>query len=122
MSITTSVPPGRSTRRTSARPGSHPGGKKYANRACTTSTLPSGSGMCSAEPGSTRIRGSRRGHAYRMLAGALVYCAHFGLDRVPVTCDEDNVASRKVIEANGGEPDGIADGELRYWITTPGAG
>ena len=60
----------------------------------------------------------RRGHAGRMLADALVFCAHFGLSRVLLTCDEANVASRKVIEANGGQPDGMADGELRYWIRT----
>jgi predicted acetyltransferase len=58
----------------------------------------------------------RRGHGRRMLADALTYCAHFGLARVLVTCEETNLASRKVIEANHGEPDGIADGNLRYWI------
>ena len=61
----------------------------------------------------------RRGHAGRMLADALVYCAHFGLRRVLLTCEPANVASRKVIEANGGQLDGVADGELRYWIRTP---
>ncbi len=61
----------------------------------------------------------RRGHARRMLADSLVFCAHFGLRRVLVTCEETNIASRKVIEANGGQPDGSADGELRYWIRTP---
>ena len=60
----------------------------------------------------------RRGHAGRMLADALVFCAHFGLHRVLLTCEPINVASRKVIEANGGQYDGIADGELRYWIHT----
>jgi predicted acetyltransferase len=60
----------------------------------------------------------RRGHAHRMLADALVHCVHFGLGRVLLTCTPDNVASRRVIEANGGEPDGAADGELRYWIRT----
>ena len=64
-------------------------------------------------------------HARRMLADALVYCAHFGPPRILVTCEQSNVASRKVIEANGGQPDGIpdgiADGDLRYWITTPPA-
>jgi predicted acetyltransferase len=60
----------------------------------------------------------RRGHAGRMLADALVFCAHFGLRQVLLTCDPSNMASRKVIEANGGQPDGVADGELRYWIRT----
>ena len=54
-----------------------------------------------------------------MLADSLVFCAHFGLRRVLVTCEETNIASRKVIEANGGQPDGSADGDLRYWIRTP---
>jgi predicted acetyltransferase len=54
-----------------------------------------------------------------MLGDALVFCAHFGLRRVLLTCQPTNVASRKVSEANGGQPDGIADGELRYWIRTP---
>ncbi|HST63603.1 MAG TPA: GNAT family N-acetyltransferase [Mycobacteriales bacterium] len=60
----------------------------------------------------------RRGNAGRMLAGALVFCAHFGLRQVLLTCAPTNEASRKVIEANGGQPDGTADGELRYWIPT----
>ena len=63
----------------------------------------------------------RRGHARRMLADALVFCAHFGLDRVLITSDETNIASRRTIEANGGRPDGAVEGELRYWITTPPA-
>lgn len=41
-----------------------------------------------------------------------MFCAHFGLDRVLVTCEQSNVASRKVIDADGGQPDGIADGDL----------
>ena len=61
----------------------------------------------------------RRGHAGRMLADALVFCAHFGLHRVLLTCEPTNVASRTVIEANGGQPDGVTGGELRYWIRTP---
>jgi predicted acetyltransferase len=61
----------------------------------------------------------RRGHARRMLADALVFCAHFGLDHVLITCEETNVASRKVIEACGGRPDDTVDGEIRYWVTTP---
>jgi predicted acetyltransferase len=58
----------------------------------------------------------RRGHATRMLAEGLTYCVHFELDRVLLTCAESNAGSRRVIEANGGEPDGVAAGELRYWI------
>ena len=46
------------------------------------------------------------------------FCAHFGVRRVLLTCEQTNEASHKVIEANGRQPDGIADGELRYWIPT----
>jgi predicted acetyltransferase len=53
-----------------------------------------------------------------MLAGALVFRAHFGVRRVLLTGEQTNEASRKVFEANGRQTDGIADGELRYWIPT----
>ena len=65
----------------------------------------------------------RRGIARRALGGVLRRAADRGLDRVLVTCVEDNVASRRVIEANGGEledtrvdPEGRA--MRRYWIAT----
>jgi predicted acetyltransferase len=35
-----------------------------------------------------------------------------------LTCDSDNVASRKVIEANGGVLEDEGDGTCRYWIPT----
>jgi len=46
----------------------------------------------------------------------------FGLDRVLVTCDSDNIGSARIIEKNGGvlENDVVSDnsGKLvsRYWI------
>lgn len=58
----------------------------------------------------------RQGHATRMLAAGLVQCRRLGLGRVLLTCDPDNVASRRVILANGGQPDGNTAGEDRYWI------
>jgi predicted acetyltransferase len=64
----------------------------------------------------------RRGHATRMLAAGLAECAHLGLDRVLLTCESDNVASRRVILANGGVPDGQTRGEDRFWITLDGRG
>ena len=42
--------------------------------------------------------------------------------RVLITCDPGNVASRKVILANGGVPDGQSDGEDRFWITLDDGG
>lgn len=60
----------------------------------------------------------RRGHATAMLAGALVVARGLGIDRVLITCREDNVGSRKVIEANGGVLDDVRDGILRFWAPT----
>lgn len=58
----------------------------------------------------------RQGHATRMLAAGLAECDQLGLGRVLLTCLPDNVASRRVILANGGVPDGQARGEDRFWI------
>ena len=44
--------------------------------------------------------------------------AEHGLDRVLVTCDEDNVASRRTIERGGGVYEDSRNGKRRYWITT----
>jgi predicted acetyltransferase len=85
------------------------------------------------------IRPSHRqqGYGRRILQLALERCREFGLERALVTCDEDNMASRRIIEANGGEyesgmlMDDIAaraegrPGEqvrkLRYWFELPTA-
>lgn len=60
----------------------------------------------------------RRGHATRALALMLPVAAARGLDQVLVTCDEDNVASRKVIEANGGVLEDVRNTKMRFWIPT----
>ncbi|MFF7933264.1 GNAT family N-acetyltransferase [Streptomyces sp. NPDC007940] len=60
----------------------------------------------------------RRGHATAMLAAALPVCRQLGIDRALVTCDTTNTASRKVIEANGGEFEDRRGAKLRYWIRT----
>jgi RimJ/RimL family protein N-acetyltransferase len=59
----------------------------------------------------------RQGHATRMLAAGLVECIRLGLSRVLLTCAPDNIASRRVILANGGVADGNIAGEDRFWIT-----
>jgi predicted acetyltransferase len=65
-------------------------------------------------------RRRRQGHATAMLAAAVAYCRQpLGLDRVLVTCDLANTASRRVIEANGGVLENVLDGECRYWIEPP---
>ena len=60
----------------------------------------------------------RRGHATRALGLILPVAAARGLDQVLVTCDEDYVASRKVIEANGGVLEDVRDTKMRFWIRT----
>jgi predicted acetyltransferase len=44
----------------------------------------------------------RQGHATRMLRLAIPHLAALGIDPALITCDDDNVASCKVIEACGG--------------------
>ncbi|MDP3880863.1 MAG: GNAT family N-acetyltransferase [bacterium] len=64
----------------------------------------------------------RRGYGKKMLALVLPRAKELGLTKVLITCDEDNIASKKIIEANGGilenavlQGDNIAR-KLRYWI------
>ncbi|GAB3095961.1 GNAT family N-acetyltransferase [Lysobacter terrae] len=67
-----------------------------------------------------------RGHATQILRASVRF-AHkeLGLDRVLVTCDDDNAASIRVIEKNGGVFDDIYhDATLRrpkrrYWVAAP---
>ena len=65
------------------------------------------------------IRPTRRreGHASRALALAVRRAAELGIDRVLVTCDEDNVASAGTIERNGGAYEDSRNGKRRYWIS-----
>lgn len=61
----------------------------------------------------------RRGHATSMLRRMLPICAQdFGLDRVLVTCDTTNVASRKVIQNCGGVLEDQRGDKLRFWVPT----
>ncbi|MEL1135759.1 GNAT family N-acetyltransferase [Desulfitobacterium sp. THU1] len=64
----------------------------------------------------------RMGNGTMLLGSMLVSAREFGLDRVLVTCDSDNVPSARIIEKNGGilENEVVSDnsGKLvsRYWI------
>jgi len=63
----------------------------------------------------------RRGYATEILRQSLVVARAHGVDRVLVTCDDDNAGSAAVIEANGGvlDPELPLAGEppkRRYWI------
>lgn len=60
----------------------------------------------------------RQGHATAMLGEALVVARAMGLERVLVTCDADNVGSRRVIVANGGRLEDQRGQKLRFWIET----
>lgn len=64
----------------------------------------------------------RRGHATAMLRAVLPVAAGLGLESVLVTCDHDNTASRKVIEAGGGVFEDRRGKKLRYWIDATAAG
>jgi predicted acetyltransferase len=59
-----------------------------------------------------------RGHATRALGLMLPVAAERGIAEVLVTCDEDNLGSRAVIEANGGVLEDVRGGKLRFWIPT----
>jgi predicted acetyltransferase len=65
------------------------------------------------------IRPSRRrqGHATRALGLGVARAVELGIDRVLVTCDEDNVPSARTIERNGGAYEDSRNGKRRYWIT-----
>ena len=63
----------------------------------------------------------RRGHASEMLRQAVVLMRAQGVERILVTCDDDNVASAGVIEACGGVYESTVEGrggipKRRYWI------
>jgi len=63
----------------------------------------------------------RRGYATEILRQSLVVARAEGVDRVLVTCADDNVASVHVIERCGGALESVIDGTQhartrRYWI------
>jgi predicted acetyltransferase len=66
----------------------------------------------------------RRGHATAMLRAALPVARRLGIDPALVTCDFDNVGSRKVIETVIAETGGYFEDrrqvKLRYWVSTSG--
>ncbi|WP_137991330.1 GNAT family N-acetyltransferase [Streptomyces vilmorinianum] len=70
---------------------------------------------------SIRPSARRRGLATWALGAVLPEARALGLDRVLVTCDEDNLASARAIERNGGVLEDTRETELglkrRYWIT-----
>ncbi|MGO4957182.1 GNAT family N-acetyltransferase [Luteococcus sp. Sow4_B9] len=63
----------------------------------------------------------RRGHATEILRQCVQILNDAGVDRVLVTCDDDNVASARTIERCGGVLENVVEHEdgtpkRRYWI------
>lgn len=64
----------------------------------------------------------RQGHATEILRQSLDIARDHGIDPVLVTCDDVNVGSAKVIEANRGKLESIIEGldgmplKRRYWL------
>ena len=67
----------------------------------------------------------RQGYGTRLLAEAIPVAHKLKIDRILVTCDEDNIGSRKIIEANGGvyentfSTPNMKQPKRRYWIDPP---
>lgn len=60
------------------------------------------------------VRG--KGYAKDMLMQSLPLAKNKNIQRVLVTCRQDNPASRSVIVANGGQLEDVREGVERYWI------
>lgn len=60
----------------------------------------------------------RRGHATAILRVALPLARGLGIERALVTCDTDNVGSRRVIQTCGGVLEDERSQKLRFWVPT----
>jgi len=64
----------------------------------------------------------KMGYGRKILKLSLLKAKRLGLSRVLLTCDDDNIGSRKIIEANGGvlkniiRPEKDKPKTRRYWI------
>lgn len=58
----------------------------------------------------------KKGYATILLQEILKQAKRKGLTEVLLTCDEDNIGSRKVIENNRGVLEKIQNGSCYYWI------
>jgi predicted acetyltransferase len=65
---------------------------------------------------SVRPSARRRGVATAALRAALPEASALGIDDVLVTCDDDNIGSARVIEANGGVLEDVRGDKRRYWV------
>jgi predicted acetyltransferase len=60
----------------------------------------------------------RNGHATAMLPDGLAVARGLGIESALLTCDHDNVASRRVIEKAGGVLEDQRGDKLRFWVPT----
>lgn len=67
---------------------------------------------------SVRPGARRRGHATAILAASLPVARGLGIDPALVTCDPDNVASRRTIQACGGQFVEQKSGKLHFLVPT----
>lgn len=64
-----------------------------------------------------------RGYGKKMLKLVLPKASELGIRKALITADEDNIASRKVIENNGGIFENVVMGKVfpepiaRYWVS-----
>jgi len=64
----------------------------------------------------------RRGYATEILRQSLIIARSVGVDRILITCDDDNIGSIRVIQSSGGKLDSVLPrgagepGVRRYWI------
>ncbi|MBP7805070.1 MAG: GNAT family N-acetyltransferase [Candidatus Pacebacteria bacterium] len=66
------------------------------------------------------IRPSERMKGYGSVALqlALLKAKDLGIDKALLTCNADNIGSRKIIEKNGGVFENQIENKLRFWIAT----
>lgn len=64
------------------------------------------------------IRPTERSKKYGeiVLRELIVKANQMGINEMLLTCNEDNIASRKVIESNNGILSEVKDGTCKYWI------
>jgi RimJ/RimL family protein N-acetyltransferase len=82
------------------------------------SGLPAGEDVSGHIGYDVRPNARRQGHATAMLAAALPVANALGIDGAVLTCDETNIASRRVIEAYGGRYVDTVDIKRRYLVPT----
>lgn len=62
----------------------------------------------------------RQGHARAAFLAVLPHAHRLGIDPALVTCDDDNIGSRRVIEAAGGAFERQIGIKRLYWVPTSG--